>query len=104
MSSDNDALPVFPTKIELKATSGVLALTWQDGLVQELSAFQLRSACRCSSCSAQRLREQFTPPPDVRIEDVKPFGVAGLQLFFSDGHSRGVFPWKYLRELEAQDL
>jgi DUF971 family protein len=25
---------------------------------------------------------------------------AGLNLVFSDGHRRGIYPWAYLRELE----
>jgi DUF971 family protein len=36
---------------------------------------------------------------EITVVEAKPFGVSGLQLFFSDGHSRGVFPWAYLREL-----
>jgi len=90
---------MVPKRIELSAASGVLTLTWQDAAVQVLDSFQLRSACRCSSCSAQRLQQQFEPSPSVKLEEVKPFGVAGLQLVFSDGHARGVFPWRYLREL-----
>ncbi|HYQ49053.1 MAG TPA: DUF971 domain-containing protein, partial [Pseudomonas sp.] len=34
----------------------------------------------------------------VRIERVEPQGY-GVQLVFSDGHERGIYPWPYLREL-----
>jgi len=99
MSSLSEAPQLSPVKIELRRISGVLAISWQDGLVQELDAYRLRSSCRCAGCSAERLREEFRPAADVRLEDVQPFGSSGLQLFFSDGHSRGLFPWRYLREL-----
>lgn len=40
-------------------------------------------------------------PANADLERAEAFGVAGLQLFFSDGHDRGVFPWHYLWELGA---
>ena len=33
--------------------------------------------------------------------DVRAVGNYALQLVFSDGHERGIFPWGYLRELGA---
>lgn len=101
MNGEHHEVRLIPGRIELLKTRGVLAITWRDGLVQELDAYRLRAACRCAGCSAQRLREEFAPARETRLVDLKPFGVAGLQLFFSDGHSRGVFPWRYLREIGA---
>ena len=37
---------------------------------------------------------------DVRIIAVEPVGY-GVQLVFSDGHARGIYPWAYLAELAA---
>jgi len=37
-------------------------------------------------------------PAEVRIERVEPQGY-GVQLVFSDGHERGIYPWAYLRDL-----
>ena len=47
------------------------------------------------------------PPPliadDLDIEKAEPVGRYAVRLFFSDGHSSGLFTWPYLRELgEAQ--
>jgi DUF971 family protein len=30
---------------------------------------------------------------------MRPVGSYAVQLVFSDGHERGIFPWVYLREL-----
>ncbi|MNN61889.1 hypothetical protein D3C81_1771500 [compost metagenome] len=35
---------------------------------------------------------------DVRLERIALQGY-GVQLVFSDGHERGIYPWAYLREL-----
>lgn len=43
------------------------------------------------------------PPPvisdDLDIEKADPVGRYAVRLFFSDGHSSGLFTWAYLREL-----
>ena len=36
---------------------------------------------------------------EISLAEVVEFGVAGLQVVFSDGHRRGIFPWEYLRQL-----
>jgi DUF971 family protein len=37
--------------------------------------------------------------PGLRITEIHPVGAYGVQLVFSDGHDRGIYPWTYLREL-----
>lgn len=39
-------------------------------------------------------------PPDVRITAIEPAGY-GVQLVFSDGHARGIYPWAYLNALAS---
>jgi DUF971 family protein len=91
-----------PERITLHAHSGQLELVWSDAKIL-LDAAHLRRNCRCSSCRSALLRGQTVGSADVTIENAEYFGVAGLQLFFSDGHRRGVFPWAYLRELGGRE-
>lgn len=89
-----------PVEIRLRKSKALVEITWADGQVSRLGCFQLRSACACSSCSQAHYRGGKPDlDPAVTIEDIQPMGASGLQLFFSDGHSRGHFPWRYLREL-----
>ncbi|NRF71985.1 DUF971 domain-containing protein [Aquincola sp. S2] len=87
----------------LHARSGALALGWADLGEQLLSGPRLRAACRCAGCEQGRRHGQ-PPQPDaaVRLERIDPVGEFGLQLHFSDGHERGLFPWAYLRELALE--
>lgn len=76
-----------------------LRLNWPDGREQRLAHAELRRQCPCSQCRAFRLRG--TPPmvdERVRVVELNPQGY-GLQLVFSDGHERGIYPWAYLADL-----
>ncbi|AWY39535.1 DUF971 domain-containing protein [Pseudomonas putida] len=76
-----------------------LHLQWPDGREQVLGHAELRRQCPCSQCRAFRLR-RMNPLVDDRIQVI---GLSsqgyGLQLVFSDGHERGIFPWTYLSAL-----
>lgn len=92
-----------PTEIRLRKVSKTLEVLWQDGRLSSMSCLELRKACACSSCqSAQRKSVLRLIDVDVGIDKVEVAGISGLQFHFSDGHSRGLFPWSYLRELGEQ--
>ncbi|WP_054903162.1 gamma-butyrobetaine hydroxylase-like domain-containing protein [Pseudomonas sp. NBRC 111131] len=87
-----------PGEIRNVRGAGQLVLRWEDGEYR-LSHARLRGACPCSQCRAARLSGAISVvPDDVRVERIEPQGY-GVQLVFSDGHERGIYPWGYLREL-----
>jgi DUF971 family protein len=93
----------FPEAIVNHQSSGVLELTWLDGSVSRLPHRLLRAHCRCASCEQQR---RLTGAPaetnaSIRLDAIHPIADKGLNLVFSDGHGRGIFPWAYLHELDA---
>jgi len=91
----------YPAEIRNDRSTRRLAISWQDGVEQEWSHGALRAACKCTHCQSQRLRGGPAPQvPDVRVEQLHIVGNYGLQLVFSDGHERGIYPWPYLRTLE----
>ncbi len=92
-----------PQRIELADRGRELRLRWPDGLEAALGAPMLRNACRCATCThLSRSGARAQMDAQITLELVAEFGVAGLQLVFSDGHRRGIFPWEYLRELAAR--
>ena len=90
-----------PSHVVIHQGSRRLELRWPDGGSLSVSHGRLRSACKCAWC--ERLRRQPAQPheddADVAIEAAIPVGCIGLQLRFSDGHDKGIYPWPYLRSL-----
>jgi len=64
-----------------------------------LSAERLRLFCMCAHCKRARFDGRFpTQFPGIGIVAVGDLGY-GLNIAFSDGHNRGIYPKSYLREL-----
>ena len=67
---------------------------------QPLAATRLRAACRCAQCVRARLDGLFPQSFEgIVIEHVSPLGCYGINIGFSDGHARGIYPWAYLLQL-----
>lgn len=91
-----------PERIELKDQGRQLWLRWPGMPERALGAATLRNACRCAGCThARRNGAGVQIDTNIALRQVAAFGVAGLQLVFSDGHGRGIFPWAYLRQLAS---
>ncbi|MBB3211845.1 DUF971 family protein [Herbaspirillum sp. Sphag1AN] len=90
-----------PSKLTNQINSGQLTIDWDDGTQQVLSHLLLRSHCQCADCKKwQRdARQALVVSPEIRLTGIEPVGHYGLQLHFSDGHKRGIYPWPYLRGL-----
>lgn len=87
-----------PERIELEGQTGTLLLQWDDAQSQRIAYRALRNACACATCRRQRTdRRKNEAAEDVAVTDVRPMGY-GIQVIFSDGHDRGIFPWTYLEE------
>ena len=92
-----------PEAIVNHQTSGVLELAWNDGSISRLPHGLLRAHCRCAGCEQQRRRTGASAETSasIRLAEIHPIADKGLNLVFSDGHNRGIFPWAYLHELDA---
>ena len=66
-----------------------------------LSAEKLRASCKCAHCLRARIDERFPQTfPGIAIVGVNDLGY-GLNIAFSDGHDRGIYPKAYLASLAA---
>lgn len=77
-----------------------VVVQWSATETQVLSHQRLRGACPCAKCRAARIQGRIAlVDADVELIAMNPMGY-GLQMVFSDGHDRGIYPWIYLRELQ----
>lgn len=87
-----------PSALRNRRERGELLLQWGE-VEQVISHARLRGACPCSQCRAARLKGAISlVGEDVRVARIEAQGY-GVQLVFSDGHERGIYPWDYLRQL-----
>ena len=90
----------IPETVVLTSDRARLRLSWPGGETAEILAGPLRSACRCAWCTRARIDGTFAASSgDVAIERLVPIGDYAINIAFSDGHARGIYPWSYLRKL-----
>jgi len=90
---------VQPKNIVIDENGFLLRIEWSDGMQAELTAASLRDLCQ--SAKSKRLILQGLSVPaggSLRIEDASLIGRYGINIVFSDGHDRGIYPWVLLRE------
>src|SRR4051812_43869085 len=81
-----------------------LELAWRDGKAAEVSAKCLRAACRCAWCTRERIDGTFAASFEtITIDRLAPVGDYAINIAFSDGHARGIYPWAYLRKIADAD-
>lgn len=71
-----------------------------DGQRRGLTAELLWRECPSAQGRARRMRGlHLSPPHALTIVAVNPIGSYGVNIAFSDGHARGIYPWDYLTAL-----
>lgn len=80
-----------------------LIVEWEEGDATQLSAATLRQQAR-DAYSRRALLDhgEIVVAPDLTITGLKQVGASGLNVTFSDGHDRAIYPFIYLRELSDQ--
>ncbi|MEK6797467.1 MAG: DUF971 domain-containing protein [Planctomycetota bacterium] len=95
-----------PKDLKVKISEQRLLIEWQDGGRSELAFAQLRRDCPCASCRTERESQSNNPlrilksdPAGVRVTNARLVGNYAIQFFWSDGHSTGIFDFRFLRSL-----
>ena len=98
-----------PTAIRLDKKRRVLEIPWDDGQSSEYAWDSLRAACPCAGCRGGHANMgdtpdmdvfALTPVPSFKLDRVAMSGNYALKLYWSDGHSTGIYSWEYLRALQ----
>ena len=90
-----------PTEIHAPRGADWFEVRWADGAVTRLSNRLLRGYCPCAGCQGHTGSIRYRPVGEVSLETIEEVGNYGLSLGWSDGHSSGIYSFKYLRELAS---
>jgi DUF971 family protein len=95
---------VAPTVADYEASADLAALlvrTTQDEALS-VPAEKLRLSCKCAHCTRARFDGRFPEAfPGIAITEIGDLGY-GLNISFSDGHNRGIYPKPYLLSLAGR--
>ncbi|MDQ0315819.1 DUF971 domain-containing protein [Amorphus orientalis] len=91
----------WPTELRLKTGRRVLTVTWDDGSSDELTAELLRVRSPSAEVKGHTPAERKTVggKREVSISAIEPVGNYAVRLVFDDGHSTGLYTFRYLAEL-----
>jgi ATP-binding protein involved in chromosome partitioning len=83
-----------------------LSILWEDGHQDDFDVRDLRLACHCALCveemSGRKLLDPKTIRSDVRPQQIVSIGNYAIRFDWTDGHSTGIYSFKYLRTLGSQ--
>lgn len=78
-----------------------ITLQWSAQETQTIAHARLRGICPCAKCRVLRLQGRIIlVDENIQLQAINNMGY-GVQLVFSDGHDRGIYPWAYLYELNV---
>lgn len=92
--------------VELRAPRGAttLEIGWSDGASTRYRHALLRGFCPCAHCQGHQGPVGWAADAtdaDLAILDIEEVGNYAVRLVFADGHSTGIYSFRFLRDLAA---
>ena len=94
--------------IHHELVNDLLLLQWSDGSEHALPLASLRDNCPCAACAGEKdvfgnvYKSKKAPLNKLsfQIKNVKLVGSYAMQIFWKDGHSDGIYTFKFLKSLD----
>jgi DUF971 family protein len=92
---------VTTTPLEVRAPRGAqtLEISFADGHRGIYPHEILRGYCPCALCQGHQGPIRFIPGGSTELSDLAEVGDYALRLTWADGHSTGIYTFKFLRDL-----
>ena len=97
----NPPLPPWPSELRFQDDGRRLAIRFEDGAAETLSAEMLRVLSPSAEVQGHtpEQRRVVGGKRNVRVVRAEPVGRYAVRLVFDDGHATGLFTWEYLYTL-----
>lgn len=92
---------VATTPLEVRAPRGaqVMEIDFEDGHRGVYPHEVLRGYCPCALCQGHQGPIRYVPGGDTVLTDLAEVGDYALRLTWADGHSTGIYTFRFLRDL-----
>lgn len=92
------------TEIRLRQKSRLLSISFDDGKAFDLPFEYLRVSSPSAEVRGHGPGQEVlqTGKENVRITRIEPIGHYAIRIVFDDGHGSGLYTWRYLYELGAE--
>ena len=96
-----------PKGVEVRNSDNEMEIKWADGHLSVFPLYGLRKNCPCVKCRGGHgemgnydMSYFFVDPPrNVEVENIRQVGNHAIRIYWSDGHSDGMYQWETLRNL-----
>lgn len=88
-----------PVEVRHESSARRLVVTWDDGHVSPFELDYLRSWCPCAMCQGHAPSTRYLDLHDQQLVRIDPVGNYALGLTWADGHSTGIYAFRWLRAL-----
>jgi DUF971 family protein len=88
-----------PTGVRAPHGARVLEITWADGVKYAYPHDILRGYCPCAGCQGHSGTIRFVSGGDLELREIEQVGNYALSFTWGDGHSSGIYTFRYLRGL-----
>lgn len=101
MSDDGSGSPVWPAEIRVARDRRALTVAFQDGPTLHIPAELLRVESPSAEVQGHGVGQKalVAGKAEVAITAVEPVGNYAIRIGFDDGHSTGIYTWRYLHRL-----
>ncbi|MEM5515618.1 gamma-butyrobetaine hydroxylase-like domain-containing protein [Henriciella sp. AS95] len=92
----------WPTELRFQKTAQQLSVTFEDEATFVIPYKRLREESPSAEVQGHGSGPKPPQPPvpsDISVSKADPVGRYAVRIHFTDGHSSGLYTWKYLREL-----
>ncbi len=94
--------PAWPVRLTFRRGAGEMHAAFEDGASGAVDFVRLREESPSAEVQGHGSGPkpvQAPVPADITVERAEPVGRYALRIFFSDGHSSGLYTWDLLRRL-----
>lgn len=88
--------------VDIEAAGSRLVVRFASGREATIRADLLWRRCPSAAGRRRRMDGRNLAPKDLTITKLNAIGLYAVNIGFSDGHDRGIYPWSLLLELSRQ--